>query len=86
MLATGVKQLSTYVRGDGKHAIFSGLLIHRMVSLSPTWILSPAIERIARDLSSSSRNLCTSRRANQARAARWICRAAASSRIARTRL
>lgn len=54
--------------------------------LLPTWMLSVAIERMARKLCSSSRNLRTSRSASHARAARWICCAAASSRILRTRL
>lgn len=52
----------------------------------PTWMLSVAIERIARKLFSSSRSLRTSRRASHTRAARWICCAVASSRILRTRL
>lgn len=52
----------------------------------PTCMLSAALDRIERDLSSSSLNLCTSRRASQARAARKMYPAAASSRFRRETL
>lgn len=74
--------------GQQKTKLFSRISVASLTlgSLLPTCTLSAAMERIERDLSSSSRSLCTSLRASQARAARRMYPAAVSSRTCRETL